>query len=152
MQFKQKGIGLLEIMLVLAVASAIIILSTRYFYTTRQTQNLSTTIALVGDIHKAAITYVKRKDYASGNLTLANLKSSGLLTTVQTTNPWGGNLSIGQGGTNNQQVVIGIDNVPSKICFEIQKRLLNTARPGESALCSGGVESTSTLTVQYDLY
>lgn len=140
----QRGIGLLEIMLVLSIAAVIIILSARYYQTTRQNQNTANTISIIGDIHKAAMTYAKRKDYDSSTLNLPKLVESGLLSLSQAQNPWGGSVVLSPEGNQAKIVFSGL---PNTSCEDLSVRLKKSARSGEDAICSG-----TTLTVKYDLY
>jgi prepilin-type N-terminal cleavage/methylation domain-containing protein len=78
-RFKQKGIGLLELMLALAIIAILIVMVTRYFGKASQSQKLTVTASQIAELYQA-LHHWKTSGVTSVPPTLATLAEKGLIT------------------------------------------------------------------------
>lgn len=167
------GIGLLELMLVIALIAIITLLSVSYFQSVSSNQKITQANSLVADIYVASKDYVKAQ--GMDQLSLDNLISAGLLTDYYREAPWGGQVTVTPSSSMNHsitQIKIEMSDVPPAECIKLRKRLLKTiAMPSsvknrisrgnsvsdEEVKCSKSSESKQdspsiSIQVLYDLY
>lgn len=118
----QLGVTLLEIMLVLAVAAMIIIMSVRYYQSATVSQQANSVLQQIQAISAAADTYAQgaggytglnASGGSAGNLPLASPNLLNL--------PWGGTAGVsGQSATTYQITLTGI---PNSVCTIISARI-----------------------------
>lgn len=136
------GVTLLEIMLVLAIAAMIIVMSVRYYQSATSSQQANTTLSQIQAITAAADSLAQASgNYATGlgsgaaNLTPL-LPGSGLNT------PWGDTIVVTPGGASSYTVNLG--NVPSGVCPLIKSKLANNNHfTGVSAITCSATAATA---------
>lgn len=149
---RQTGIGLLELMLVLSIASVIILASVSYYQSVASNQKITQANAMIADIYSAAKNYVKSQ--GASQLSLENLIATGLLTQYFERNPWGGQITVATNG--EYQIVITMDQIPIAQCQKLNRRMqqtfTNTDTPGVSQEASLCELNQHQFTIIYDLY
>lgn len=137
------GVTLLEIMLVLAVAAMIIVMSVRYYQSANASQQANQALALVQVITASADSLAQASgDYT--NATKANITP--LLSNVGGWNlPWGSQAD--DTAQTNQSVTVTLSNVPTAVCPLIRARLVAQKQYSVSTCNDSGV--TPTLTITY---
>jgi Tfp pilus assembly protein PilE len=127
---RYQGVGLLELMLAIAVSAMIIILSTLYYQSTAQSQNIALANNVFRDVYKATARYFqqnKPKDIDSKTLIKA-----GLLSNRYETNPWGGTIKITiPEAVNGFFVTISMDKIPTSACTQLGEQLKTTLTVSE---------------------
>jgi type II secretory pathway pseudopilin PulG len=111
-QFRRAlGVTLLEVMLVLAIAAMIIVMSVRYYQSASYSQQANTVLQQIQSIVAGADSIAQGKGTYSG-ITMTTLKP--LLPGGGTTTPWGEEITVlGSGPT---KVDITIPTVPAGVC------------------------------------
>lgn len=134
------GVTLLEIMLVLAVAAMIIVMSVRYYQSASSNQQANAllqqlqAIAGIADgIAQASNSYSK----VSTSTVKAMMPNPNMMTT-----PWGEAISVNGGSSSTYSVTV--NNNPPGVCQQVASRLSSNPRFGTPS-CSGG-----NLTYTYD--
>ncbi|EKD75638.1 MAG: hypothetical protein ACD_44C00072G0007 [uncultured bacterium] len=139
----QRGIGLLELMLSLAIIALLLVMATRYFSSARLSQQIAAAVSQVQAIAAASQSYyignnnlmtgVSTAIFASNNTYLVNPAST-------QHSPWGGNITIAPFGTN-AAVTITIPDVPdANTCTRLIAALQGSTAPGAGApSCQGTV-------------
>ena len=124
------GVTLLEIMLVLAVAAMIIIMSVRYYQSATVSQQSNSVLQQVQAISAAADTY------APGNGGYTGLSNANLpISSPNVLNlPWGGSATVtGQTGTTYQ---IGLPGVPANVCTSLTASLRSNGKFSPASGCA----------------
>ncbi len=149
----QRGIGLLELMLSLAIIALLLVMATRYYSSAHGSQQLNTAVEAFHAIYAAAETYEANDPNA--NLTdLSPLVSANLLPQVfsgtgsdagKLANPWGGEIGLtvtAPTSGNPQSILISMYDVPDTQCGALIASLAQTLSsadkvgPGTSGLYS----------------
>ncbi len=115
---KNKGIGLLELMLSLAVIGILIVMVTIYFKPTSQAANINQAINMLQAIQSAGQRWLLTNDtYSTDPLSdfvdrnfLPNSFSSNM------TNPWGGKLTVDRYKKDPSALSVEMDNLPIEAC------------------------------------
>lgn len=137
----QRGIGLLELMLSLAIIAVLLVMATRYYKSADEGQKVNNSISLLTGIAGAAAQYVSNypnvdlKDiqtlvnehYLPANF--ANMKS-----------PWGTNITATSTGS---VVTVTMESVPGAACRRIQASI-----SGASG-CAASGDAAANLIVNY---
>lgn len=116
---KQKGIGLLELMLALVIISVLLVAATRYFSSTDSSRKVNT----AADILQAVINASEDVKMAGNSYELITntqyLKDRGLLPAdwTATSNPWGGDIQVVGAAT---EITLTLTNVPAKDCLALK--------------------------------
>lgn len=118
---RQRGIGLLELMLSLAIIAILLVMATRYFTSARQGQQVAAAVSLVNAITSAASNYTSTQGAGSAPSSIAKIQS--YLPQGGTTGPWGSAITVSGSATS---FVIVIPSVPSDACTLIGNALANT--------------------------
>lgn len=137
------GVTLLEIMLVLAIAAMIIVMSIRYYQSASSNQQANAALSQVQAVMAAMDNLGMAGGYSNTNVTQANLEA--ILNQTPLTTPTGGAVTLG-GTTATTYTMTFVLN--STICPNVLAKLSGTANLNPkitSASCSGG-----TLTFTYD--
>ena len=140
---KQRGVTLLEILLVLAIASIIIVLSIRYYQSANTAQQANGTMQVIQSIasgmdNLAATTgaYTGFNNAALSSLTSLNINNSNAVLGA----------SVTVSATSAAVYSVTINNVSLPACTLVKSRLaVNTKYPAASVQCTGG-----RLTYQYN--
>src|SRR3990167_8148299 len=137
----QRGIGLLELMLSLAIIALLLVMATRYFSSARLSQQIAAAVSQVQAIAAASQSYyignnnnmsgVSAAIFASNNTYLVNPSST-------RHSPWGGNIAIAPAA--NASVTITIPQVPdTNTCSRLKAALQGSTAPGTPAIsCAAG--------------
>lgn len=116
---REKGIGLLELMLSLAIIAVLIIMATRYYQATRRSSEMNQVVSSVNGIIAAAETWrVGRGDYTGISIDI--LVTNKYLPEGSATSVWGGKYSISPSGGS---ATISLSSIPSGMCDQLKDRL-----------------------------
>lgn len=112
------GVTLLEVMLVLAIAAMIIVMSVRYYQSASSSQQANTVLQQVQGIVAAADNLAQAKGSYSSvtSALLVTQLPGGSLTT-----PWGETISVS--GFSQTTFLIDLQNVPSGVCPLLYSKL-----------------------------
>lgn len=134
----QRGIGLLELMLALAIIAVLLIMATRYYQSTSQAQKVNQAASDIQAILAATANY--RAGNPTGAFTIASLK--GFLPQswgdASKANPWGGGYTAKE-GTKDSYAIIGATGIPTTACEALSALTkVNTTDPtGTTSNCNG---------------
>lgn len=130
------GVTLLEIMLVLAIAAMIIVMSVRYYQSASASQQANITLAQIQAITAAADSLSQASGTYSGNATTSKIQS--LLPATGLKTPWGTNITITAG--SGSQYTVTIPKAPQAICNLVVAQLAqnNHFQPTPAASCPAG--------------
>lgn len=125
----QRGIGLLELMLSLAIIAILLVMATRYFASARQGQEVASAISMVQAISAASQSYFVANNNSWAGLAVSALKTGNYLpANASAAGPWGGTVSVTQSDTANPTAVtITIPNVPEAACNQLNGALKSQA-------------------------
>lgn len=133
---RQRGIGLLELMLSLAIIAILLVMATRYFTSARQGQQVAAAVSMVNAITAAASNYTSTQGAGAAPGSIGLIKS--YLPQGAETDPWGGKITID--GASATAFIINMGSVPSDACTLIGNALANTG-----ATASGGAPCAITV-------
>lgn len=148
---KQRGIGLLELMLSLSIIAILLVMATRYFSASSEQQKINNAISQINGIAGGEASYFQSNsppkftkaisDLIKGNYVPAGLGGSD--TNGANANPWGGNISISE----TSPLTVVLTNVPSdnadpSTCKKLQNTINNTMSGSDptkptNAVCDG---------------
>jgi type II secretory pathway pseudopilin PulG len=130
MQQRTLGVTLLEIMLVLAIAAMIIVMSVRYFQTSSTANQANAFITTMNGITAAADTISQASGtYASTtSASLKGIAGNGIFYL-----PWGGSATI---TSSTNSYVVTTPNMPDAVCKMVQSRMQNNAHYILGANCA----------------
>lgn len=128
-----RGVTLLEVMLVLAIAAMIIVMSVRYYQSATSNQQANAVMGQVQAIVAAADQLAQATGSYQGNLgdLPSLLPQNGLQT------PWGQAITVTATGTSTY--TIQIDAVPVGVCPLVRSKLLANAHFSTGDNCTGSV-------------
>jgi prepilin-type N-terminal cleavage/methylation domain-containing protein len=133
----KQGYSLLEIMLVLVVVALILVVSIRYYGSARNKQQVSAAIAQVKKITNASYQWLSlqnQSDFsavtspngAAGTaISIALLQSDNLISSLETTDPWGGAVTV-SAGANPATVRISMAGLNATNCKQLVLSLNNS--------------------------
>lgn len=138
-----QGVTLLEIMLVLAIAAMIIVMSVRYYQSASASQQSNTVAAQIGSIIAAA----DGLSQASGSYSSANVSTS----TIEPLLPLKGlktpfNTDITIAATGATTYTITVDAVPANVCPLLAAKFTNNKNVKSSPTCSSTGNTTLVFT------
>lgn len=120
---KHQGISLLELMLSLAIIAILLVMATRYYQITRQSQQVEEGLELMTSIYTAGSSYLESNPSFSG-VTLQTFINNGSVPASfknsATINPWGGALTV---TGSAQNLVVGMTNIPDKACNNLDAKV-----------------------------
>ncbi len=128
---KERGIGLLELMLALAIIAILLVMATRYFLVTSRSEQVNRMTSQIKSVDAAASKWKSGKSDYTG-MTMQDLINMGLIATGDLNagqtlllTPWGttGNVSVVEG---NLQYTITYANLPSWACSSLEQVFTNT--------------------------
>lgn len=140
------GVTLLEIMLVLAIAAMVIVMSIRYYQSASSSQQTNMIIQQIQGI----ISAVDGVTQGTGTYQSVNNSTiSAILPATGLTAPWGGAITVN--GVSATTFTIAIANVPSQVCPLLVGKLTSTNAhlTLSSGACPAGTGTTS-LTYTYN--
>ena len=126
------GVTLLEIMLVLAVAAMIIVLSVRYYQSASANQQANSLLQQLEAI-TAIADGIGQANNSYSTVNTTNVQ--GQMPNQNMNTPWGSSISV-TGSTNAYTVSIST-GIPAAVCAQIVPRLETNAKYG-TPTCSGG--------------
>lgn len=135
---RQRGIGLLELMLSLAIISVLLVMATRYYKSARQNQQVNDAISLVEAIIAASENWVIERDDYNG-INISDLITAGYLPRGSNKDAWHGTATVSS-GMNPNEITITFAGVPPSACLSLAYKLNNqTSHPASDpeSLCSG---------------
>lgn len=144
---RQRGIGLLELMLSLSILSIITVMSVSYYQSASRSQRLAQATAMISDIYAAAKDFVK---FSTEDMSIEKMVDAGLLTTYYETNPWGGD---NEASLKDSSLTIKMEGLRHDPCQSLKNRIKQTiSSDKEKASCIGSKKRLRNFTVRYELY
>lgn len=131
-----RGVTLLEIMLVLAIAAMIVVMSIRYYQSASSNQQANTAMSQVQAVMAAMDNLGMSAGYTNANT--ADLTA--LVGTANMTTPTGGTITLGTTSATSYSVTFPLN---ATICPNVRAKI--QGNPKATATCTGG-----TLTLNYD--
>ncbi|MBX9705584.1 MAG: prepilin-type N-terminal cleavage/methylation domain-containing protein [Gammaproteobacteria bacterium] len=151
---RQRGIGLLELMLSLAIIAILLIMATRYYQTASNNNAMNSAIDMANAVKSGVKNYMNSNMNSKTLPTVTELETNGYLPQAYanpaSANPWGGDICIGTpGGTcsdssagsiSNSTFAVTMAGIPTAICNQVAARVQATLAAGgvETATCSSG--------------
>lgn len=136
------GVTLLEIMLVLAIAAMIIVMSVRYYQSASASQQSNTVAGQIGSIIAAADGLSQASgSYQSANITTTTITP--LLPLKGLTTPWNTNIAIAT--TSATTYTITVPGTPSNVCPLLIAKFKSNKNVTTSSTCS----TTAATSVQF---
>lgn len=126
---KQQGNSLLEIILVLAVSSVLIVLAVRYFTVVDLNMRVAHAISKIDIISRASyewLEYMQKPDFEG--ISADSLKQAGLVSRSDMISPWGGVIDVSM-GVNKNHVKISLSKIPDAGCESLSRHLESIADP-----------------------
>src|SRR3990167_3460539 len=138
------GVTLLEIMLVLAVAAMIIVMSIRYYQSATSSQQANAVLQMIQNITASADGMAQGSgSYMQGGVDTASIQA--LMPNNSLTTPWGSTITINADTDNNYSVSIAA--MPAQVCNQIKPRLASNPKyVGVSTIYCG---TTGPVSFQY---
>jgi type II secretory pathway pseudopilin PulG len=162
---KQKGIGLLELMLSLAIIAILLIMATRYYQSASNSQAMSSAVDMVNAVKSGVKNYLSANTNSTTFPDVATLVQDGYLpqsySNPSSANPWSGEICIGaaitsQGATPascsgtttsvSSSYSVVLTGVPDTICTQLANRLqgtINTSVGEYVSKCDSGSVSVT---------
>lgn len=149
----QKGIGLLELMLSLAIIAILLIMATRYYQSASDQNKRNQAVDMFAAVNGAVEAY-KIDNSLSTPPTITSLASDGYLppsySASSTANPWGGEIKITITPASGS-FTVEMDDVPAGSCQAVGTRVNSTiAQTGATDAASCPKDGT-TVTATYNL-
>jgi type II secretory pathway pseudopilin PulG len=134
------GVTLLEIMLVLAIAAMIIVMSIRYYQSATSSQQANQALAQIQAISAAADNLAQGTgSYASGGVDTASV--SQLVPAGSMTAPWGGAITVS--GASASTYTVNIGATPGAVCPLLASRLTANNHFTNVSSCTGAASGFS---------
>lgn len=142
---KQLGVTLLEVMLVLAVAAMVIVMSIRYYQTANSNQQANALIQMSQGIAAAADSLAQRDgSFNNSDVTSTNIKN--LMPNSSMGTPWGTTAMFSAASPTTY--VVMFPATPRAVCIQASSRLSSnpkyTALTPPSSCAAGGTDFTYT--------
>jgi len=128
------GVTLLEIMLVLAIASLIILMSVRYYQSTTTASQTQQVIGMISAITATADNLALGSTDGYVNVTDANIQASAGSAALVT--PWGGTATITS--SNATSYIVTIPTVPAAVCTTVKLKIVGNPKYKLPDTCDGG--------------
>lgn len=139
------GVTLLEVMLVLAIAAMIIVMSIRYYQSANAAQQANTAVAQITSIVAAADSLAQPTGSYTPAVTTASITS--LLPTSGLTTPWGTTIAIG--GVGASSYTITLPSTPANICPLIRGKMVANAHFNSTAPTACAAAAVTNLVLTY---
>jgi competence protein ComGC len=122
---KQRGVSLLELMLVILIVVTMLIAATRFYQTTKENAQAQNALTMVHEIVDASYKWYEANPNFS-TISFTQLIANGLLPESYSDdkrfNPWGGVVGIGP-AANNDRFYITMSKVPADSCNRLKQEL-----------------------------
>lgn len=134
---KMLGVTLLEIMLVLAIAAMVIVMSIRYYQQAASNQRVNSAVDIITGYVAAGISYLN----AVGTYTAITASAlNPYLPNNQTPpSPWGGAITVGSGSATTFPITF--PSVPAADCAKMSNLLQAQSKNIAISACPGGTSS-----------
>lgn len=142
---KLLGVTLLEVMLVLAVAAMIIVMSIRYYQTANSNQQVNGLLQMAQGI-AAAADGLAQKDGSYSNSTVTSTNIKALMPNNSMGTPWGTTATFTSTGATGYTVTF--PSTPQAVCIQASSRL--SANPKFTNVTAPGACATPSGTFSYD--
>jgi Tfp pilus assembly protein FimT len=126
------GVTLLEIMLVLAIAAMIIVMSVRYYQSASANQQANSALQMIQGITASA------DGLAQGTGSYSTISTSSvqaLMPNKSMMTPWGGTITVAAQGATSYTVTI--DQMPEAVCLQLKSRMASNTKYTAISSCSG---------------
>jgi type II secretory pathway pseudopilin PulG len=142
-KYRQRGIGLLELMLSLAIIALLLIMATRYYTTATQSQQVSSAVSMIQGIRAGAHVYYSQGG-TPATLTMKALMDAGLVPKefgAVGGSPWQSTMTLAAAA--DKPPILTIPNVPAAACTMLGNMLKNqmTVSPVPTACGTTGVQA-----------
>ena len=136
------GATLLEVMLVLAVAAMVIVMSIRYYRNATNAQNVNLIMSQIQAITAAADAYVQGQagDYSA----LANSSISDIVGDDGLTTAYGTAITVA--GTGNTTYTVSFAGMPKAVCSSLAAQIIANSKIAITSACSASGAMTYTYT------
>lgn len=139
------GVTLLEIMLVLAIAAMVIVMSVRYYQSANASQQANNALNMIQGISAAADSLAQGSgSYVTGGVSTATVQR--LMPSNTLTSPWGSAITVTAGSAT--QYTVTIPSTPPNVCPLIVSRL--GASPKFTAVTACSATATTNISYTYD--
>ncbi len=140
-----RGVTLLEIMLVLAIAAMVVVMSIRYYQTASLNQKVASTMNNIVGVVAAGESYFSATNSASGisSTTLAPYMPG----SAMPNSAWGGLMTATGSASVTNQFTIDVPNVPAAGCSQIKNLLSSNSKLSTSAACTTAGTMTINVTM-----
>ncbi|MBI5447772.1 MAG: type II secretion system protein [Gammaproteobacteria bacterium] len=141
----QRGIGLLELMLSLAIIAILLVMATRYFGSARQGQQVAQAISMVQAISAASQNYFVANSNSMAGVSAILASGNSYLVNPPKNGPWGGSVKVSADSGNASAVDITIPNVPdAAACTSLMSALgTESAQNAKAPSCAPGAAGFS---------
>lgn len=137
MKKMQRGIGLLELMLSLAIIAILLIMATRYYQSASNNQNINQAVDMVNAVKSAVKNYMNSNLNSTAYPTVTQLEAAGYLpdnyASSATANPWNGSICVSKadgpttcGSQAGGSFGVALSGLPGSICNQVLQRLQAT--------------------------
>jgi type II secretory pathway pseudopilin PulG len=141
------GVTLLEIMLVLAIAAMVIVMSIRYYQSANASQQTNAASSLMTAIVAAADGLSQSGGTYSGNVSDATVQP--LLPSKSLALPWGANATIGT--VTASTIEVKFMSTPANVCPLLKAKFAGAGADSHfSSATSCGASGTTDLVIKYD--
>lgn len=136
----QRGVGLLELMLSLAIIAILLIMATRYYQSASQSQKVTQTASDIQALMAAAANYTASDPNAT--YSIDDLASAGLLPPkwglATTSNAWGFGYGATNSSTSGGNIIVTVYSMPLSACNALNQMMKDGYAGGQTdAGCSG---------------
>jgi type II secretory pathway pseudopilin PulG len=117
------GVTLLEIMLVLAIASMVIVMSIRYYQNATNSQNVNTILEQIQNITAAA------DNLSQGTGGYSTVSTTGISSVAGASNlktPYGSTITVGSGGASTY--VVTVPSLPGAVCTQLLSKMKSNTK------------------------
>lgn len=153
---KQRGIGLLELMLALAIIAILLVMATRYFITTSRSEQVNRAVNQIGAINGAVSNWKSsRVDYTG--LDAKALNDIGAIPAAEwngtaIVSPWGTDVTVGPAaggegaGADNSRYSITYSGIPTWACASLEQKYTTALAENATAEVTGTCTGNTTFT------
>lgn len=148
---KQQGISLLELMLSLAIIAILLVMATRYYETTRMSQQVDEAAEMVTAVYAAGNSWLESNTtfnqpdmlqaFVNNGSVPADFKSANI-------NPWGGYVQVT--GISTKNLTMTMSNVPSTGCLNLAAKV-SQKMPGSTTSCTPDQTNPQVFTVIFNM-
>ena len=140
------GVTLLEIMLVLAIAAMIIVMSVRYYQSATANQQANAILQMIETVTANADGLAQGTgSYSAAGVSTATLQP--MMPNDSFTTPWGGSITVAATGSSTYTVDISV--MPIAVCGQIKARL--AGNPKYMGVTNNACTSVTDFTYTYDV-